>query len=461
MKIELKNVPMPELSENVVPVDLSDSTLKERKEKLLEQMKRNDLDTTIIYADREHGANFEYLTGFIPRFEEALLVLHKDGEAFLLLGNENTKMVNYSRIEAQLIHVPFFSLPNQPMEHDAELTTFFTQAKIKTTNKIGIVGWKYFTSGVEKNNYLFDVPYFIIDTLKNMLTNEEQLTNEAGLFISPESGIRTTNNANEIAHYEYGATLAGIGILNTINLAYVGKTELELANHLTLCGQPTNVTTICATGERFTNATIYPRNKQLELGDKFSTTVGYKGGLSSRGAYVANKRQDLLESEQAYEEKIAKPYYQALVTWLESMHVGCEAAQIFETIEAVLPKKKYHWELNPGHYVADEEWVSSPFYANSTAKIKSGQLFQIDIIPKVAGVGGVGCEDGIAVADETLRNELAQEYPAVWSRICRRKNYLKNELNITLPEDILPLNDVVAYYRPYILNHEHAFCVEK
>ena len=143
------------------------------------------------------------------------------------------------------------------------------------------------------------------------------------------------------------------------------------------------------------------------------------------------------------------------------MHVGCEAAQIFETIEAVLPKKKYHWELNPGHYVADEEWVSSPFYANSTAKIKSGQLFQIDIIPKVAGVGGVGCEDGIAVADETLRNELAQEYPAVWSRICRRKNYLKNELNITLPEDILPLNDVVAYYRPYILNHEHAFCVEK
>lgn len=31
MKIELKNVPMPELSKNIVPVDLSDSTLKERK----------------------------------------------------------------------------------------------------------------------------------------------------------------------------------------------------------------------------------------------------------------------------------------------------------------------------------------------------------------------------------------------------------------------------------------------
>src|SRR5438128_1543673 len=32
-------------------------------------------DVLIVYADREHFANLAYLTGFDPRFEEALLIL--------------------------------------------------------------------------------------------------------------------------------------------------------------------------------------------------------------------------------------------------------------------------------------------------------------------------------------------------------------------------------------------------
>lgn len=49
-----------------------------------------------MYADKEHGGNFEYLTGFIPRFEEALLVLHREGEAVLVLGNENLKLAAFA-----------------------------------------------------------------------------------------------------------------------------------------------------------------------------------------------------------------------------------------------------------------------------------------------------------------------------------------------------------------------------
>ena len=43
----------------------------------------------LIYGDLEHGSNFEYLTGFLPRFEEALLAVHQNGTAYLLLCNEN------------------------------------------------------------------------------------------------------------------------------------------------------------------------------------------------------------------------------------------------------------------------------------------------------------------------------------------------------------------------------------
>lgn len=461
MNIQLNQIKMPTLTKQVVPVDLTKETMEKRKQALLDLMSKEEIDTVIIYADREHGANFEYFTGFIPRFEEALLVIHKDGNAFLLLGNENTKMVNYSRIPATLIHVPFFSLPNQPMENDASLESIFRKADIKEDSKVAVIGWKNFTSQFENNLYLYDVPYFIIDTLKTIINNDKNLVNGSELLISPVYGIRTVNNANEIAHYEYGATLAGIGVLNTINSVEPGKTELELANNLLIDGQPNSITTICATGDRFTDAIIYPRNKQVCLGDRFSTSVGYKGGLSSRAAYVANNKEDLPLDERDYVDVLAKPYYQAAATWLETIHVGAEAKHVFNTIEKVLPKHKYHWELNPGHYVGDEEWMSSPFYPESISTIKSGQLFQLDIIPKVEGYGGASCEDGIAVADQALRDELSKDYPDVWDRMVRRREYLKNELNIAISDDILPLNDVVAYYRPYLLNHQLAFSVAK
>ena len=90
-----------------IPVALTDATMDERLNRVIGKMDQENLDVLVIYGDLEHGSNFEYLTGFLPRFEEGILVLHRDRTAFLMLGNENTKMVRYSRIPAGLIHVPF------------------------------------------------------------------------------------------------------------------------------------------------------------------------------------------------------------------------------------------------------------------------------------------------------------------------------------------------------------------
>ena len=461
MTIISTQVAFPLLSEHLVPVELTDQTMSERKAKLVDAMKKNQLDAMIIYADREHGSNFEYFTGFIPRFEEACLVIHSDGSAFLLLGNENTKMGNYSRIAAEVIHVPYFSLPNQPMENDAAFRTYLERAGLQANSRIGLAGWKNFTSAFHNNRTLFDFPHFIISALQDVVAHQDQLLNYADLLIGPDTGIRTVNNANEIAHYEYGAALAGNCMLETLNRVALGQTELELAATLASAGQPHNVTTICAAGERFTNATLYPRDKKIQLGDTLSLTTGYKGGLSSRAAYAAHSREELPQAVQDYEEKVAQPYYRALVTWLETIQIGLSGGALFNTIQEVLPREDYHWELNPGHFTADEEWMSSPFAKESTSLMKSGQLFQIDIIPKVQGYGGVGCEDGIALADKQLRDALQHDYPEVWARIERRRAYLIETLHIHLPVEVLPLNDVVAYYRPYLLNPDVAFSVKR
>jgi len=44
-------------------------------------------DWVAVYADREHFANIAFLTGFEPRFEEALLLLGA-GRRVLVVGNE-------------------------------------------------------------------------------------------------------------------------------------------------------------------------------------------------------------------------------------------------------------------------------------------------------------------------------------------------------------------------------------
>lgn len=65
-EIVYERINEPKLFNNVPPVTLTDKTLEERKEKLLSIMAKEQYDALIIYADKEHGSNFEYFTGFIP-----------------------------------------------------------------------------------------------------------------------------------------------------------------------------------------------------------------------------------------------------------------------------------------------------------------------------------------------------------------------------------------------------------
>lgn len=144
-QVEYKKIPKPQVQLQYIPVNLNEETMLERKEKVLKRMKEEDVDAIFIYGDREHGANFSYLTGFVPRFEEAVLILHQDGKGFLLLGNEMLAMNAYSRIKTLAVHVPYFSLPNQPMETEKNLVELLRQAGLREELKIGVIGWKLFT----------------------------------------------------------------------------------------------------------------------------------------------------------------------------------------------------------------------------------------------------------------------------------------------------------------------------
>lgn len=456
MEISYEKVAAPPVHVDYVPVVLSEATMKEHREKVSARMREEGLDALVVYADREHGANYAYLTGFEPRFEESVLVLHADGRCCLMLGNENLKMCRHSFLQAESIHVPHFSLPNQPMETTKSLKELFADAGIRDGMKLGCAGWKMFTSRLDDNEALFDLPSFIMEAIRQNNPGG-RIIPAGGIFLDPEKGARVRVNANEIAHYEFGAGLASLRVWKALGQVAPGKTELEIADALSPYGQPVTVTTICAAGERFTDAVVFPRNQEIHLGDKFSVTLGLRGGLTSRAGYVAMSDKDLPEEVRDYEERLAKPYYRTLVHWYEKIGIGVSAGELYDLVEEVLPRKTYHWTLNPGHLTGAEEWTSSPVCPGSKIRLESGMMLQADIIPSLAGYGGANAEDGVALADEALRLELQKQYPRTWERILDRRNYMKKELGIDLREEVLPLSDLCGYLRPYLLNQECAF----
>lgn len=459
--VKLNPIDAPPRFNAIAKIAISDSTIAARKAKVINNMIQANVDYLLVYADKEHGGNFEYLTGFIPRFEEAALVLHVSGEVYLLLGNENLKLSQYARISNTAIHIPYFSLPNQPMENRKTLVELLADSGIKQAKKVGVAGWKLFTSQLDDNNQLFDIPYFLLDAIKQSVSSETAITNATNLFIGSDIAARVTNNANELAHYEYGANLASNCVLNALAAVDVGITEKQLGSLLADEGQPNTVVIIAATGERFEQANLYPGDKAIQLGDKISLTTGFKGGLSSRTGYAVHHADELPAAQRDYLDKVAIPYYATVVTWLENIRIGMLGKEMYALVETVFPKAQYHWSLNPGHLTADEEWLCSPIYSGSEEKIRSGMLFQIDIIPAVKGYAGVSAEDCIALADQPLRDELAAHYPEVWQRIQQRRAYLSNTLNIHLSEEILPMSNTLGYLRPFLLDKYSALQCSK
>lgn len=459
MKVTYKKIQAPQPDNDRKPVILSDATYEERLAKVLKNMEDFGLSSLVIYADKEHGSNFEYLTGFIPRFEEALQIINKDGSSYLLLGNENYNKTKFARVKSYGVKVPLFSLPNQPMGDFKPFGDYLEEVQIDDSEKIGFVDWKLLSPEFTDKDLISALPHFVIEAFAQRF-GRENLVNATHLYMDPGYGVRVTNSADELARYEYGASLASDALLAAYDGLAEGVNELEIGNLLNRDGQYQSVVTIAAFGDRFVNANIYPRSRNLDKGDKVSLTVGYKGGLSSRAGYAVEDIEELEKVDPGYLEDVVIPYFKAYVYWLENVRIGKLGGEFYDDFSKFYPQETYGWQLNPGHLTADEEWLSSPFYKGSDREVKSGMIFQVDFIPSQEGHQGVSAESTVAIADEALRREIEEKYPEMWARIKKRRLYIKEKLNIDLDPSLLPLASTLAYLRPFMLDKDTALVIE-
>ena len=128
-KYRLIEIEWPEFGPAERPPVVDVAELEARLAALRSGMDSQGLTHAIVYADREHFANLAYLTNFDPRFEEAILIVSKDGWPLIVVGNECEGYLGVSPLftanKLRAERFQSFSLLNQPRSASRQIREIF------------------------------------------------------------------------------------------------------------------------------------------------------------------------------------------------------------------------------------------------------------------------------------------------------------------------------------------------
>ncbi|MBS4206650.1 M24 family metallopeptidase [Bacillus sp. FJAT-50079] len=451
MNLEWRQITLPEFE---VPQDIPEIPKEVYEERCKKLYKEAESKWVIVYGDREHFANLHYLTAFDPRFEEAILVLGPNNKKHLIVGNEGLMYVSVAKPSLEVILYQSFSLMGQDRSEAPRLDAILRNIGISKGDDLGVCGWKYLEEEERSNYFGMYVPSVLVDVLSKVVGGREGLKDVTHILMDPVKGLRANNEVEQIAALEWGAARASAAIRNIVHGTKPGISELEAVSHMGYAGEPLSAHVMYASGNRDIVALRSPSGKTIQHGEGIFTAVGYWGGLCCRAGLVEEHNEEFIK-------KWAIPYYRGIAAWYEAVSAGSIGGEVYEKISNKLEIGGLRPLLNPGHLSSTDEWVHTMFQPNSKEKVASGMAIQCDIIPTPMDDGIVlNCEDTVVIADQDLRNQLAGKYPDLWKRIQNRRNFMREELGLTINEDLLPLSTIPGYYTPLFLSSDYALAVK-
>jgi Xaa-Pro aminopeptidase len=460
---QLIEVEWPEFGLAERPPVVEASELEQRLKALRAGMASEGLSHVIVYADREHFANLAYLTNFDPRFEEAILIVARDGTPLIVVGNECEGYLGVSPLFAagKLRSERFqpFSLLNQPRNASRRMRDILASEGIGNTARVGCMGWKYFADSEHPDGvHAIDLPCYLVDTLRD-LAGREAVVNATGLMMHPGYGLRTQCSPSEIAYFEYTNVLASEGMKHMLFGLRPGMTDNELAGLGGYNGEPLSCHMTLVTEANRNLGLSGPVGAHIALGSPLATNIAYWGSNICRAGWVAKSAEDLVPAARDYVEAFAGPYFEVMAEWFALLKIGTPGGRLAALIADKLPFDRFGIFLNPGHLIHLDEWLSSPIYAGSDIPLRSGMAIQVDVIPSSPVYFSTRMEDGIVLADAELRGRLRALYPACFARCQKRRGFMMDVLGIDLPEEVLPLGNVPAIVAPFFLQPNLIFAV--
>jgi len=440
--IELKSVRIPDFGGSLERPAIPAATYDLRCRRVYE---RAGKDWLFVYADREHNANILHLTGFDPRFEEAILMLGPGGRRVIVAGNECLSFTAISPlpgVETRLAQS--LSLMGQDRTKAPRLADVLAEVGIGKGHSMGIVGWKYLEPeewGDAAPGYV--LPHYMVLLLAKLIGGLDGLSDATAVLMHPETGDRAIVDVDQLAAFEWASTRASLAVQRMVANARLGRSEIEAASFAGYAGEPMSCHLMFSSGNA--DETIHglnsPRARVLGKGDGVTAAVGYWGSLSSRAGLLDDSNEAFVE--------VAKGYFSGLLAWYETADIGVTGGTLFDAVSDRLGQAGLRSTLNPGHLVSYDEWSNSPVRPGSNERIRSGMPFQIDVIPTPVPAGtALNCEDTVAFADAGLRQELAQKHPETWQRIEARRAFMRDELGVTLKDSILPFSSIPLCLAP-------------
>lgn len=457
----ITTVELPDHGRADVLPELPASIYRARFEAACARMLEMGLDFLVIYGDREHSANLAYLTGFDPRFEEALLLLAADGRRKLLVGNECMGYLPDDALGLEVERFQDFSLLGQPRDHSRPLRQILAEFGITPQVRVGCAGWKYFDDALLPGGELaLELPAYLVDLLRDLCADRTRVVNATSLFMHPQTGLRIHSEAEQIAQFEFAAGVTSAGVVALLRHLRPGVREQDLEKHLDSSGLTLSCHRMVSFGEKARRGLSSAGAAHARTGDAYTTAFGVTGALTSRAGVMAQGPDDLPAELQTLYPRFAAGYFAVTAAWYEALAVGVPARDVFHAAEALRNRELFDFALNPGHYLHLDEWVHSPFTPESDVVLQSGMVLQMDIIPVSRGpFCYTNAEDGVVLADAGLQADLAARFPDCWRRLLARQAWMRRTLGIALHDTVFPLADTTGWFAPYALDLTRAFVI--
>ncbi|NLD59836.1 MAG: M24 family metallopeptidase [Clostridiales bacterium] len=405
----------------------------------------------VFYADREHFSNVEYFTGFDPRFEEALLIVPREGEVTLVVGNEGDDYANKIPFPFKKVIYPTFSLPGQPRESSLTLEEIFRASGIREGDRVGLAGWKLFgpKDPVRAEDAL-DAPYFIVRALERAVARG-RISGANEIMIGNERGLRHSLEAEDMALCEIAGTMTSRSVYAVLRALKEGMSEEEASRELRISGMPLSAhPNVNFADNAFYGLASPTMASALRRGDVVGAGMAYRRSLCHKVSnYILDAREETEERRTFFDD-----YFRAVAAWYEALEIGAPGKEVYRAVRGEIGDlRAFGIGLNPGHLIHTEEWSNSPFAEDCDAPLRSGMAIQCDFTASRPARGlTVHAEDGVLLADAALRDALKRVAPEGYARIEARRLFMKAELGIELAPEVLPTSDMPAVVFPYLMD---------
>ena len=358
-----------------------------RRARLREELDSAGMDALVAYSD-QHATfgqqNARYLFDYQPHFEACLVVVPREGEAFIATGPESEAFVRSSSRCDSVRIIDAFCHPDEEYLH----------SKIERLGDVirGLGGSGAGIIGIAGGEFL---PYKVRDSLR---ASTDAAFVEADAILTR---LRAVKSAAEIAVLRHACKIAQTGIEAALDTIAPGMTERAVAAEAEYAmrrmgSEGMGIDTIVGAGREHTQAILTrTTTRPIGAGDHVLLTLapryeGYHGAIARVAAVGAIDP----EIERAMTVAIA-----AQERAREALNPGATGAEIDGIARDACREAdlEQHFAYSGVHSVGVAEFEPPILTSWSRETLRLGMVFSIDIPIFFANWGGLRVEDGFLV----------------------------------------------------------------